>query len=241
MSEMSFMDHLIELRRRIVLSAWGILVGFGLVYHFSERLYNILLIPLCDVLKDKCSVVYTGLTEPFFVYLKVGFIGGFFLALPWIFYQAWKFISPGLREKERKWVIPFVVLGSFMFAAGAILGYFYVFPFAFEFFLTQAQGPVLPMLSMSDYLSFVAGMLFAFGFLFEIPVFIIFLNLIGILSASFLWRTWRYAVAVIFILAAILTPADPYTMLLCALPLSFLYIAALVVCSILERFRKKSA
>lgn len=240
MSEMSFLEHLIELRRRIILSAWGVLVGFALVYHFSEKLYDVLLTPLCQVLRDKCSVVYTGMTEPFMVYLKVGIIGGIFLALPWIFYQLWMFISPGLRETEKRWVIPFVLVGSFMFGAGAILGYFYIFPFAFEFFLSQAQGPILPMLGMSTYLSFVSGLLFAFGFLFEIPVFIVFLNMIGILPASLLWRTWRYAIAGIFILAAIITPADPYTMLMCGVPLSLLYMMALVVCTLLERFRKKA-
>jgi sec-independent protein translocase protein TatC len=238
MSEMSFLEHLVELRRRIILSVWGVVVGFCLIYHFSERLYDILMRPLCDVLKDKCSLVYTGLTEPFLVYLKVGLIGGIFLALPWIFYQLWKFISPGLRPQERRWVIPFVLIGSVMFAAGAVLGYFYIFPFAFEFFLSQAQGPILPMLNMSNYLSFVSGLLFAFGFLFEIPVFIVFLNVIGILSAAFLWRTWRYAIAIIFVLAAILTPADPYTMLLCGIPLSLLYVAALLVCTMIERMRK---
>jgi sec-independent protein translocase protein TatC len=239
-NEMSFLEHLIELRKRLVRSLWGVVIGFLVVYHFSEKLYDFLLQPLCKVLGEKCSVVYTGIAEPFLVYLKVGFVGGIFLAIPWIFFQIWQFISPGLKSHEKRWVLPFVAVGSLMFIAGAFLGYFFIFPFAFEFFVAQAMAPIMPMLSMSNYFSFVSGLLFAFGFLFEIPVFVVFLNLIGLVSAKTLWRTWRYAVAVIFILAAIFTPADPYTMLLVALPLSVLYILALLVCSLLERFRERA-
>ncbi|MDB5038553.1 MAG: preprotein translocase subunit TatC [Bacteriovoracaceae bacterium] len=241
MSEMSFLDHLVEFRMRVIRSLIGVLVGFALVYHFSEQLYNFLLQPLCRTFNDRCPVVYSGVAEPFLVYLKVGFVGGLFLAIPWIFYQLWMFISPGLHGNEKKWVVPFVFIASFMFMAGSLLGYFFIFPFAFQFFASQAMAPISPMLSMSDYFSFASGLLFAFGFLFEIPVFVVLLNFIGLLSAKTLWKTWRYALAGIFILSAIVTPADPYTMMMVGVPLSLLYMAALVICSLSENFRKKPA
>lgn len=242
-SEMSFIQHLVELRKRIIRSLVGVLIGFGLCYHFAEAIFDFLLKPLCHAFQKDgdCPIVYTGVAEPFLVYLKVGLLGGFFLSIPWIFYQVWQFISPGLHFHEKKWVVPFVVVASVMFVAGAFLGYFYIFPFAFEFFLQQAPAPIQPMLSMTDYFSFASGLLFAFGFLFEIPVFVILLNLIGLIKAETLWKTWRYAVAGIFILAAVLTPADPYTMLLLGVPLAILYLLALTFCSLQERARKKSS
>jgi sec-independent protein translocase protein TatC len=240
--ELSFLDHLVELRKRLIRSLYGVFIGFGLIYHFAEELFDWLIQPLCKAIKDgACPLIYTGVAEPFMVYLKVGLLGGFFASMPWIFYQIWAFISPGLHAHERRWVIPFIIIGSAMFVGGALMGYFVIFPLAFDFFLKQALAPIQPMLSMADYFSFASGLLFAFGFLFEIPVFVLLLNLMGVISAKSLWKTWRYAVAGIFILAALVTPADPYTMLLLGIPLSIFYVGALVACSLLERLRRKTS
>ncbi len=241
-SETPFLEHLVELRKRIIRSLIGILGGFLVVYHFAEQLFSLLIKPLCKAMGDiSCPIVYTGVAEPFMVYLKVGLLGGVFLAVPWIFTQVWGFISPGLHSHEKRWVVPFVVIASMMFLFGAFIGYYYIFPLAFEFFLKQALDPIKPMLSMTDYFSFASGLLFAFGFLFEIPVFVMLLNLIGLIKAATLWKTWRYAVAGIYVLAAVLTPADPYTLLLLGTPLAILYIVALITCSVLEKVRSKSA
>ena len=235
---MPLIEHLVELRLRVIRILIGLFVGFLIAYHFSEKLFDLLLRPLCQAFqKQECPIVFTGIAEPFLVYLKVGVLAGFFLSIPFTFYQIWIFISPGLRQSEKRWMLPFVFVASVMFVAGSLLGYFYIFPIAFNFFLSQAAQPIHPMLSMSDYLSFASGLLFAFGFLFEIPVFVILLNLIGLVSAKSLWRTWRYCVAGIFVLSAVLTPADPYTMLLLGVPLSCLYILALIACSLLESVR----
>lgn len=239
--EMTILNHLNDLRKRIVRSFIGVLIGFLCVYHFSELLFQWLMNPMCAAIgQADCPVVYTGIAEPFMVYLKVGFLGGIFLAAPWIFYQVWGFISPGLHSHEKKYVVPFVSVATIMFVGGALLGYFFIFPLAFEFFLKVAGPEIRPMLTMSDYLSFASGLLFAFGALFEIPVFVVLLNLIGLLKAETLWRTWRPVSAGIFVLAAVLTPADPYTLLLLGVPLVVMYIGALCLCSIFEKLRIKS-
>lgn len=236
---MTLIDHLRELRKRLFASAVGLLLIFFVVYHFAEDIFDFLIRPLCLQFETgKCPMVYTSVTEPFLVYLKVGITGALFVGAPWIFFQIWLFVSPGLKPSERRWVIPFVLVSSVMFLVGGAMGYFGILPFAFEFFLSQARESIQPMLSMSDYLTFTAGLLLAFGVLFEIPVLVVLLNLIGVLPAATLWKTWRYGVCGIYILAAILTPADPYTMLLLGTPLVVFYIASLILCSILEKVRK---
>lgn len=240
-TEMSFLEHLAELRKRILNALWGVVLGFIVVYYFSEQVFDWLLLPLCGAFKNsECRVITTGVAEAFMVYLKTGIIGGVFVASPWIFYQIWKFISPGLHGHEKKYVLPFVFAGSLMFVGGALFGYFYIFPFAFEFFLSYTGDLIIPMPAMSAYFGFASGLLIAFGLLFEIPVFVVLLNLLGVVQAATLWRTWRVALFCIFALAAILTPADPFTMLLLGAPLSFLYMVSLVVCSFLEKSRKAS-
>ena len=239
--EMAFLDHLVDLRKRVVRALQGVLIAFLLVYHFSQQIFDWLMKPLCNAFqKSECPVVYTGVIEPFMIYLKVGFVGALFASAPWTFYQLWLFIRPGLKESERKWVIPFVTIASIMLIGGALFGYFAIFPFAFEFFLKQAPEAIRPMLSMSDYFSFSTSLLFAFGVLFEIPVMIVLLNALGVVKAATLWRTWRIGVAAIFVVAAILTPADPYTLLLLGGPLSAFYLLSLAVCSLSEFLRGRS-
>lgn len=239
-SDMSFLDHLVELRKRVIHAMLGIVVGFGIAYYFAEIIFNWLSAPLCHAFKnDSCRLITTGVAEAFIVYLKTGLIGGLFLASPWIFFQIWKFVSPGLHAKERRLVVPFVLAASIMFAGGALFGYFFIFPFAFEFFLSYAGELITPMPSMSSYFTFSSSLLIAFGLLFEIPVFVILLNLIGVVEAAWLWKTWRLAIFVIFGVSAVLTPADPVTMVLLGLPLSALYMLSLIICSFLEKSKKK--
>lgn len=237
--EMTFLQHLVDLRKRVIHSLWGVLICFGIAYHFAEQIFGWMLKPLCNAFgsQDSCPIVFTGLAEPFMVYLKVGLVAGIFLASPWIFFQVWNFISPGLKSEEKKYVIPFVFVATVMFVGGALLGYLYIFPMAFPFFLSQAMAPIRPMLSMQDYFSFASGLLFAFGALFEIPVFVILINFIGLVHSKTLWKTWRFAVAGIFVLAAVLTPADPYTMLIVGLPLAVLFLVALGLCSLHDKVR----
>lgn len=242
MSEMSFMNHLTELRTRLVKCLWAVAVGFVIAYSNSERIFDFLIRPLCEAFGDReCKMVYISVAEPFFVYLKVGLVGGVFGAVPVIFYQLWMFLAPGLRKNEKGLLLPFVFSASVMFVGGAMMGYFYVFPFAFDFFLNLTGTHIQPMISMSSYFSFSSMLLFAFGTLFELPVFVVLLNILGVLPAATLWGTWRYAIVGIFVLSAVLTPADPYTMILLAVPLTVLYMGSLVVCTVLEKTRRKTS
>lgn len=237
--EMAFLDHLDELRKRLVYCMIAVFFGFLLVYTYSEEVFAWLKWPLCQAFQgQECQLIRIGVAEEFLTLLKLSFIGGIFLSAPVIFYQIWMFVSPGLKNNEKKYVLPFVTAASFMFMGGGIFGYFFVFPYAFEFFLNYTQLDVEPMFSMEAYYGFTSTLLFAFGILFELPVVVILLNLLGIVSAKSLWATWRYAICLIFILSAVLTPADPYTMVLLAVPLTFLYIGSLGVCSLLELSRK---
>lgn len=239
-AEMSFTDHLTELRKRVFLSLIGLCLGFVAVYLVSEQVFGWLLIPLCGAFQDdECRLITTGVAEAFLVYLKTGLLGGVFVAAPWIFYQLWCFVRPGLLPHEQKLVVPFVGSASFMFIGGAVFGYFLVFPIAFEFLLSIASGPITPMPAMAQYFTFASTLLLAFGLLFEIPVLVVLFTWLGVVSSESLWRTWRYAVIGIFVLAALLTPADPFTLILLATPLSILYIGALLICSLIDRSRSR--
>lgn len=238
--EMSFTDHLMELRKALVRSLIGIVVGFAIVYGFAEEVFEWLMMPLCKAFRDRdCSLITIGVAESFLTYLKTGIMGGLFLAAPWIFFQVWSFISPGLHPKERKLVIPFVLSASIMFVGGALFGYFFVFPLAFDFFFSLGGESIVPSPSMEAYFSFSSRLLLAFGALFLTPVIIVLLNFVGVVHSSSLWRSWRYGVIGIFGVAAVLTPADPITMLLLGVPLSVLFVLSLVLCSLIDRGRGK--
>ncbi|TVQ78051.1 MAG: twin-arginine translocase subunit TatC [Bradymonadales bacterium] len=236
---MSFLGHLMELRTRVIRSVLGVLVGFLIAYSFSEEIFWFLMQPLCASFRNQeCQLITIGVAEAFFVYFKTAILAGLFLAAPWVFLQAWKFIEPGLLETEKKLVWPVVFVASALFVGGAAFGYWLVFPFAFDFFLNYAGEGIAPMPAMQAYFSFSVRLLLAFGILFELPLVVLSLVYLRILSASQLWSTWRYAIIGIFALSAVLTPADPITMLLLGLPLSGLYLASILVAQLIERARK---
>lgn len=241
--EMTLFEHIIELRNRLLYAVIGLGAGVAVTYSFRKDLFSILVQPLCQVFEDNCRLITTQVAEAFFVHFKTALLAGFFLSSPWIFWQVWQFIGPALRPKEKRLVLPFILAASLMFVGGAFLGYFYVFPFAFEFFLKQEISVdwIEPTTAMGPYFSFAASLLFAFGVLFQIPVVVVFLNILGLVSASSLWKTWRYALVGIFALSAILTPADPFTMLMLGVPLSILYMGSLMICSLMERSRRVQA
>ncbi len=219
-----FTEHLEELRKRLITCFAAILVGFILTYAFKEDLYQILLGPLPDLLKNESdSMVFTHLTEPFFTYLKVAGLAGIMLAAPVIFYQFWMFIAPGLYSQERKLLLPVVCLSSFFFVGGALFGYFVVFPLGFKFFLGFTTETIRPMLSMREYLGFSAKLLLAFGIAFELPLVLTFLARLGIVSTSFLKKNRKYAILIFFIGSAILTPPDVISQVMMSIPLMGLY------------------
>jgi sec-independent protein translocase protein TatC len=228
-----FTAHLEELRRRIIICLAAVALGFLVCYAFKEKIYEFVAIPLVASLPDDNSwMIFTGVTEAFFTYLKVSFLAGVFLSLPVIFYQLWAFIAPGLYAKEKKIVIPFVVFSTLFFVSGACFGYFIVFPFGFTFLLGFATETIRPFPSVKEYLSFATKILVAFGLVFELPVITFFLSKVGILTHRTLARNRRYFIVLAFLLSAALTPPDVVTQLLMAGPVLILFEISVLVARI---------
>ncbi len=215
--------HLEELRRRLIICFCAVGIGFAISYIFSKRLFEILMQPLLAAMPSEEKLIYTGLPEAFFTYLKVAFLAGVLLAVPVIVYQLWMFIAPGLYDKEKRLVLPIVFLSSLFFLGGALFGYFIVFPFGFKFFMGFASDYVKPLPAMKEYLGFSSKLLFAFGIVFEMPLFVTFLAKLGIVNVKFLKAKRKYAILLFFVFASILTPPDVITQILMAGPLILLY------------------
>lgn len=226
--KLPFTAHLEELRRRLIICFSAVGIGFVICYIFSKRLFQLLMQPLLTAMPPEEKLIYTGLPEAFFTYLKVAFLAGILLAVPVIMYQLWIFIAPGLYEKEKRLLMPIVFLSSLFFLGGALFGYFVVFPFGFKFFMGFASDYVRPLPSMKEYLGFSAKLLFAFGIVFELPLFVTFLARLGIVDTKFLKAKRKYAILLFFVFAAILTPPDVITQVMMAGPLIVLYEVSIV-------------
>lgn len=228
---MTVTEHLEELRWCLVKSLAAVLLAFAISYLFSDRIFSFMVAPLTRVLQPGQSLIGTGVAEAFFMEIKVALLAGVFLAGPVIFYQLWRFIAPGLREGERKMVVPFVFVTSLFFIGGAYFCYWAVLPFAFLYFVDQYRSlGVSPEIRIGEYFTFFFRMILAFGVTFELPVFTFFLVRLGIWNHRFLWRQFRYAILVIFTLAAILTPGpDVISQILLAVPLTLLYLLSIGV------------
>ena len=224
-----FMGHLEELRKRLIACAIAIGAGFAVSYFFAEELFQILIAPLRAVLPEGDRLIFTALPEMFFTYLKVAFISGIMLVAPYIFYQLWLFIAPGLYKNEKKYVIPFVIISTLLFVGGALFGYFVVFPFGFKFFISFTNEYVKALPSVKQYFGFAVKLLFAFGIVFELPVVIFFLTKMGVVTPALLRKNRKYAILMTFIVAAILTPPDVITQCMMAGPLIILYEIGILV------------
>ena len=220
---MTLLEHLGELRRRLVRGFLAILIGFFACYGFAKELFYYLSLPLLKVMPADAKFIYTGVAEGFFVDLKVSFVAGLFVACPYLFYQIWAFIAPGLYEEEKRYVVPLAFTSALFFLGGGLFCYFVVFPFAFTFFMSYSTDNIVAMLSINEYLSFALKMLIAFGLIFEMPLFSFFLARLGIISAQWMRDVRKYAVLAVFIIAAILTPPDVFSQLLMAAPMLVLY------------------
>jgi sec-independent protein translocase protein TatC len=221
--------HLEELRTRIIRALAATVAGGLTAWLVIEHLVTFLLAPLSKLRPGESLLIGTGITEAFFMKLKVAVIGGVFLASPVIFYQGWRFVAPGLYNTEKRVALPFSIAASFFFVSGAAFCYWLVFPVAFEFFLQEfASIGVAAQIRVSEYLSFVSRMLLAFGVTFELPVVTFFLARIGLVTHKTLVAWWRQAVVVIFIVAAVLTPGpDVASQMLMATPLLVLYVLSI--------------
>jgi len=230
-----FMSHLEELRQRLIYCAIAIGVGFVIAYIFSEDLFKILISPLKEQLPGQDRLIFTNLPEMFLTYIKTAFIGSILLSSPIIFYQLWMFVAPGLYQKEKQYVVPFVIFSSLLFVGGGLFGYFIVFPFGFRFFLSFANDYIQALPSVQQYFSFSMKLIFAFGVVFELPVIIFFLSRIGIVTSDFLRKNRKYAILLTFIVGAILTPPDVITQCMMAGPLIILYEIGIFVARMAEK------
>jgi sec-independent protein translocase protein TatC len=223
------MSHLEELRKRLIACAVGVGICFAATYAFSEKLFMILAYPLKAHLPEGDRLIFTNLPEMFFVYIKTALVSALLLAAPFIFYQGWMFVAPGLYRNEKRYVVPFVLVSTILFVGGALFGYFVVFPFGFRFFLGFANDYIQALPSVKQYFSLSIKLLLGFGLIFELPVAAFFLGRMGIVSAPFLRKQRKYAVLLLFAVSAILTPPDVITQFMMAGPLLVLFELSIIV------------
>ncbi len=240
MKEAPLLEHLLELRTRLVRCLIAVGIGFAASYAFAEKLLGILLKPLMDVMPGGSKLIATSLPETFFTVMKLALVAGAFVASPYIFYQLWKFVAPGLYKEERKIIVPVAVATAVCFVGGALFGYFIVFPFGFKFFVDYASDYITVMPTISAYFSLAVTLLFAFGLIFELPVFIFFMTSLGLVTTKTLRKFRRWAILLSFIVAAILTPTpDAVNQLLMAGPMVILYEVGIWVSWFVDKSRKE--
>lgn len=226
---MPLTEHLEELRRRIIICLIAVAVGFLVSYAFAQDIFDILTWPLVQAMPKGSKLIYTSLQEAFVTYLKVSFFAGLFLAAPVVFYQIWKFIMPGLYPNERRYVLPFMLAACLFFLMGAAFAFFVAFPFGFRFFLSFTTENIQALPSMKEYLSLCMSLIIAFGAAFELPVVMFFLARMGIVNHKILSRHRKYAILIISIVAAVLTPPDVLSMAMLGIPLYLLYELSVMV------------
>ena len=230
MPTMSFLDHLEELRRRIIYCIIAVAVGFFLCWSYAERIFGLMQRPIMEALKRNGmaeKLVYLSPTEPFNLYLKIGALAGVFVSSPFILYQVWLFISPGLYRRERRYVVPFMASTIALFAGGGIFGYKLVYPAALDFLIGYGKQ-FQPMITIGEYTDLFLTVILGLGVVFELPILVFFLSLMGVVTAGWMWRNIRYSILVIFIIAAILTPTtDILNMCIFAAPMVGLYILSI--------------
>jgi sec-independent protein translocase protein TatC len=236
--KLSFLDHLRDLRKRLGRALLGVVVGMAVTGAFVERVFRVLMRPvLASLPEDQRALHYTSYIEPLMVYIKVAVYGGIFVAVPWILFQLWQFIAPGLYKREKRIVIPFLLSGTLLFYGGALFCYYLIMPAAFPAMAAIASDSALsPVLTMSAQLSLVLAMLLGFGIVFEVPVVIVFLSMVGVVSWRSLVRYRRYAIVVNVILAALITPTgDPLNLAMMAVPMIVFYEIGIVLARVLGK------
>jgi sec-independent protein translocase protein TatC len=227
----SFIAHLIELRKRLVRSVIVLLLAFICLFPWSSKLYALLAQPLLAKLPKGGQMIATDVTTPFFVPLKVALMAAFLIALPFILYQVWRFIAPGLYAHEKRLVVPLIFASTLLFFCGMAFAYFVVFPVVFGFITASAPIGVAVMTDIDKYLSFVLTMFMAFGVTFQVPVAVVLLVRMGVVSVAKLREIRPYVVVGAFVVGAIFTPPDVVSQLMLAVPLWLLYEAGIVVAS----------
>ncbi len=235
------LTHLIELRNRLMVSVLALLIGFSLCYGFSEDIFTFLTKPLREIMGPNDKMIFTGLHEAFFTYLKVSAFGGLAIAMPVILMQLWKFISPGLYDSEKKTFLPFILMTPALFFLGAAMAYLFVFPMAFKYFLSFASEDIAAMPSVSEYLSLIMTLILAFGLVFEIPLGLLLLIKTGVVSTQGLINKRKYNIVLAFVIAGIITPPDPMSQIMLAVPMLGMYEIAIFFGRRIEQKRERNA
>jgi sec-independent protein translocase protein TatC len=246
--QLPLLDHLIELRNRLMWACGAILVGFVICYLFADHIYAFLVKPLADIYQGQTGrrMIYTGLTEAFFTYVKVAFWAGAFLTFPFVAAQLWLFIAPGLYRDEKRAFLPFLVATPILFFIGGAMAYYVVFPLAWRFFVsfeTQGGPGTLPIeleARVGEYLSLVMKLIFAFGLSFELPVALTLMGRVGLVSADALSRNRKFAIVGVFAVAAVITPPDIISQVTLAIPILLLYEISIIAVRMVERRRAEA-
>ncbi len=237
--EMTFLEHLEDLRKRLFYSFIVVIVAVIPAWILSKNIYRILAQPVTKYLPEGTKLAYTHLTAPFLVYIKVSFLAAIFFTAPFIFLQFWYFVAPGLYQKEKKYVYPFVFFTSFFFILGALFGYFVAFPFACNFFL-KLGSDFQPVITIDQYFSLALRLLLGIALVFEMPTLIFFLSRIGIVTSRWMIKNFKYAVLVVFIIAAIITPSpDIINQTILAVPMLALYGVSILIALIFGKKHPK--
>jgi sec-independent protein translocase protein TatC len=239
-AKMSFLEHLDELRRRIVISLVGVLVGCLISFAFIGRIYDFIMRPLAAMLPTGSVLVWTEPTEAFVLYLKIALLCGIIMAAPVVLSQIWLFVAPGLYVREKRLAIPFVVLGTIGFLVGAAFSHYLLFPVTWRYLASFGNEYTKPMLKIESVFSLYAKMMLGIGIVFQMPTAVYFLARMGVVTARFLIRNFKYAVLVIFVIAAVITPTgDPLTQTLFAGPMIGLYLISVVIAWIFQKKRRE--
>jgi sec-independent protein translocase protein TatC len=236
--KMSFLEHLEELRVRLVRMAVALCVGFGVCWGFREQLFHFMIGPLRQG-GFKSGLIYTAPADALMLYMKMAFFAGIFVAAPYILWEIWGFVSPGLYKNEKLYVIPFILFGSLFFVGGALFGHYFLFPSTFSFLGTFGGQDMQFMPKIDEYWSFYSWFLLGMGLVFQIPVVIFVLARIGLVTPGFLLKGWKFAVVASFVIAAFITPSpDMVNQTMLALPMLILYFLGVAVAFLFGRPRR---
>ncbi|HVS13097.1 MAG TPA: twin-arginine translocase subunit TatC [Thermoanaerobaculia bacterium] len=238
---MTLLEHLEELRKRILWSLGALVVGFGVCFAFAKPIYNALARPVTPYVEGG-KLSFLRVTDPFIVYVKASLIVGVFVVSPFILYQVWRFVSPGLYARERRYALPFIFFGSAFFLAGGLFGYFVAVPYAARFLIEEMGENFQPVLTVDTWLSFLTSVLLGLGVMFELPILIFMLAMLGVVTPRFLLKHFRWAVLIIFVVAAIITPTpDVVNLCVVAVPTVLLYLVGVFSAALALRLRRKRA
>jgi sec-independent protein translocase protein TatC len=237
--KMSFLEHLDELRKRLIYVVYSLIAGCVVAFIFISKIFDFIMRPLQEMLPAGGTLIFTSGAEPFMLYIKIGFLAGIFISSPLILWQVWKFIAPGLYSHEKKFAIPFVMMSTIFFVAGGLFAHYIAFPWTWKFFISWGTDYMKFMPKIDEAFSLYTKMLLGFGVIFEMPTLVLFLARMGVVSAGLLARYFKYAFLAIFVIAAVISPGtDMMSQVMMAAPMIVLYIFSIGVAWVFGKRRR---